>query len=319
MRRLSDLRSAGLLLLIMVALYLVTATVMGLYHGNQDIKGRPTTPGTATVGACDRAGPVSRYGLGYVWNCDVTVRLADGRTVTTKVEHSEVTPSDRNQPVPFVEVCSSRSPGKGDCYYWRPGNRLIAVLTRLLDFAVVATLVALGGMFYVLVLRALLGRRWYGRIFRKRHPTRWVGAEAMDEINEGEEPPADAGLLRVGFRYRSSSSALLDTSAPTLVLDGVEVPTLGWSVQTVRLPPGRHRLEVRLPFGTLKTIRGAHRDITVVAGQQLGVTYDAPDTPGAPGSLRVADEPYLDIATGRALLATVLLVGATYLLLRPLL
>jgi hypothetical protein len=314
-RRLSDLGSAAVLLLIMVALYLLTASVIHLYRGNQDVRGRPVTGGTATVGACQRSGPVSRYGLGYWWTCEATVQLEDGRTVATRLTNSVVTPTDRGTLVPIVEVCDKSH----HCYYWRPGNRVVAVAMRLLDVAAVITLVGLAGSFYVIVMQALLGRRAYAFLFRKRRPTHWTSVESTDATDTVEKPTAGQGVLCVRFRYQTASSVFFEQSKPTLVVDGIDVPVQAWSLQTVALSPGRHRIAVRISSAHSDGVGTARRDITVDPDKQLMVTYDAPATPGSPGSLRLAGEPDLDIATGRAVLVAGVLVVATYLLLRRLL
>jgi hypothetical protein len=152
---------------IAIAIFLGLATVGSLHKGEAPpITWVSEVAGTASVGACERSGPVSGQGFGYWWTCEVTVRLDDGRTVRVAIDHSVVSPADRGQPVPIVERCSNR-PGEAPCRYSRPGGEILGLGVRLLRMvsyfvAVIGLLTAL-----ILLLRAVLGRRAYARLLRQ--------------------------------------------------------------------------------------------------------------------------------------------------------
>ncbi|MFC8619749.1 DUF6346 domain-containing protein [Micromonospora purpureochromogenes] len=93
-------------------------------------------PATATVRQCERAGPVSGNGFGYWWECDVAVRMRDGRTVETAVGHSVVTPDDQGRRVDFREACFGANNTK--CHYGRPTWLLWGIAVSILGMVKIA-------------------------------------------------------------------------------------------------------------------------------------------------------------------------------------
>ncbi|MGC5019704.1 DUF6346 domain-containing protein [Micromonospora sp. DT47] len=171
--RLSQLLVAVTLLAGVVLSSLLLDTVASFYSGTGVTKSSPREQSAeATVEECQRLGPVSTYGFGYWWRCDVTVRMGDGRTVRTTVGHSVVTPGDRGRAVEFREACFGKN--NTDCNYGRPTSRLWGLalaLAGMLNFAISLFLIVGAGFYLV---RAVVGVpryfAWYNR--RKRGGSR---------------------------------------------------------------------------------------------------------------------------------------------------
>lgn len=105
-----------------LAVLMGTTTLHSLYPGTgSGWWGPPERAAVAEVTTCQRLGPLSIDGIGYWWICEVTVRVEDGRVVTTVVDHSIVTPADRGRRIGFREAC--RGGGFTDCSYGRPVAR----------------------------------------------------------------------------------------------------------------------------------------------------------------------------------------------------
>jgi hypothetical protein len=121
---------------------LVFDTLASFYPGAGAVKSTPAEqPAEATVGDCQRVGPVSGDGLGYWWHCGVTVRTPDGREVETVVEHSVVTPDDRGKTIEFREVCYGKD--NSDCRYGRPASRVWALALSMLGIVRIGLLLLL--------------------------------------------------------------------------------------------------------------------------------------------------------------------------------
>ena len=111
--RLQAVGVAVVVVTIWAVLGAVVGTVTGLYHGaNGGQRYGDEVAATAEVGACRRTGPIAGDALGYWWDCDVTIRTAEGRVVRMTVDRSMVTPDDAGRPVPFQETCD-RQAGAG--------------------------------------------------------------------------------------------------------------------------------------------------------------------------------------------------------------
>jgi hypothetical protein len=135
-------------------------TVHSLYKGTRAGYLSPSErTAVAAVGACRRLGPISVDGFGYWWKCRVTVRVADGRTVDTVVDHSIVTPADAGRTVDFREAC--KGGGLTRCSYGRPvGRGWKAALGALI--IVESSVLALSAFLVcLLLLRAVLSQRGY--------------------------------------------------------------------------------------------------------------------------------------------------------------
>lgn len=274
---------ACLVMTFMVAMGILT--VQSLYRGHFDWRAASTARGTATVGACGRVGPVSWSGFGYWWTCDVLVSLPDGRKVRTSVGSSIVKPEDRGRRVRFVEVCDE--PGHRECRYAREGDLLLGTGVGLL------TLVFRGVVFVGLViggaalLRAALGHREFARRFAKRRRST-AGDGGLRDLDEPVgELPAGNGLLKITLRYPSSERerAWYDPLVPVLSIDGAEREERGWGVHRLVLPAGRHRVMVRVPYGSLTDLGRAQLRIMITDGRRETLAYRAPENPARAGLL----------------------------------
>lgn len=85
-------------------------TLYGLYPSTRTGYLSPSErAAVAEVGACRRLGPLSVDGFGYWWECEVAVRVEDGRVVHAVVDRSIVTPADEGRKIDFRE--SSKGAG----------------------------------------------------------------------------------------------------------------------------------------------------------------------------------------------------------------
>jgi hypothetical protein len=87
----------------------------------------------------------------------VTVRVEDGRVVTTVVDHSIVTPADRGRTIEFREAC--RGGGFSDCSYGRPVARGWKAALGALKLVEVTILAFFAFAIVVLLIWAVLGYR----------------------------------------------------------------------------------------------------------------------------------------------------------------
>jgi hypothetical protein len=152
-----------------VVLLLVFATAFNLYKGTRSgYLGPEEHPAVAWAGRCERLGPVSRDGIGYWWQCHATVRVADGRVITAVVDRSILTPADVGHAVEFREACKiEEGKQRSGCSYGRPSGRgWKGVMAGLM--LVERVLVAVCGFGVVLLLlRAMLGRQGYARLYAR--------------------------------------------------------------------------------------------------------------------------------------------------------
>ncbi|MFI5490850.1 DUF6346 domain-containing protein [Micromonospora echinaurantiaca] len=166
--RLRELLTGVAVLAAMMVINLLLTTLVAFYPGTGVVKSSPREqPATATVRQCQRAGPVSTNGFGYWWECNVTVRMTDGRTVETTVNHSVVTPDDQGRPVEFREACFGANNTR--CHYGRPTWLLwgigVSILGMVRSAITILALIAVGFS----LLRALLGvPRYYAWINRRK-------------------------------------------------------------------------------------------------------------------------------------------------------
>ncbi|GAB3970748.1 DUF6346 domain-containing protein [Plantactinospora veratri] len=268
-----------------------------------------------SVGECVRIGPVSTYGFGYWWDCEVTVTLPDGRQTSTTVRRSTVTPEDRDRPVQLVGRCDGAELER--CAFTRNGNLFLGILHWLaaLLVAVLAAVVAVAGGSALLV--ALLGpdlvERWFGRWSRRP-----AAAGPVPVRGAPAELPAGTGVLRIGFGYPERLAPMYEQSRPRLRINGEEVTAADWSALTCPLTPGPHRLRVSTVLDGGMEIGAVRQTVRVSDGVETVVGYEAPDGLVAPGVLRTApggesaqDEPegrpgtIFQVSFGRLLLAVV--------------
>ena len=156
--RAQALLAAGAAAALGLAVLLVTTTLHSLYPGTgSGWFGPPERAAIAEVKTCQRLGPVSIDGLGYWWQCQVTVRVADGRVVTAVVDHSIVTPADRGRVIEFREACWGD--GFTRCRYGRPAARGWKVVLGALKLAEGCTLGFVLMVIVVLLISAVGGHR----------------------------------------------------------------------------------------------------------------------------------------------------------------
>ncbi|MFY1690426.1 DUF6346 domain-containing protein [Plantactinospora sp. WMMB782] len=305
--------------------------VRNLYAGEPPRASGERVTGTARVGACDRVGPVSAAGLGYWWICEVTVTLPDGRTVSSVVGPSVVTPDDRDRPPTLVGYCSRMEPD--DCSFTREGrNLLLGILgwiAALLSLAVLTITAFVGG---TALLIGLLGPtravRWFGRRSPRAEQTPRSPPPEPSPVDSPYEPlgpmAPGTGSLLIRFRYPDPLAAVYEQSRPKLSVGGTDLDVLHWSTHRFRLAPGPHPVAVSavLPEGAV--IGGVTATVTVLDGIETVVEYEAPADATASGVLRVeaapdagtdAAESWFQRSGGRFLLAVVALnVGLFWLL-----
>nr|AEE65515.1 hypothetical protein [uncultured bacterium BAC AB649/1850] len=218
--------------------FLLMPTVARLYKGTGSIS--EGTPAVAEVGECTRRGPIGRGGLGYYWDCRVTVWTSDGAVVKTEVKRSIVTPADHR--VIFRESCDS-----DDCDYGRPSFWLWPVLLIIAGLAWRITII---GLIYGTVLFGWAAVT--GRVPETDTAEPVLGPRPTVRKAESPEPGLTLELTR------PEGVALYDHARPFVRIgdDVHELP--GWGTHTFPLAPGRYRVEIiavlrGLPLHNTKT------------------------------------------------------------------
>jgi len=162
--RLKSLMYALAMVAVGVAILAISTTWQSFYPGTRSgYLGPQERSAVAEVGACHRLGPVSVDGLGYWWECDVTVRVEDGRVVQTSVDRSIVTPSDVGRQVEFREGCVRG--GLTGCTYGLPVGRGSKTMVGVGQFVERILLAFLAFVVVVCLVRAGLGRDGYIRLY----------------------------------------------------------------------------------------------------------------------------------------------------------
>jgi hypothetical protein len=153
-----------------LALLMGFTTLYSFYPGTRSgWFGPPERVVTAEVNTCRRLGPLSVDGVGYWWECAVTVRVEDGRVVNTVVDRSIVTPADRGRKIQFRQAC--RRAGHIDCSYGRPVARGWKAAMGALQLVEWTVLGFFAFAVVLLLIRAVLGREGYVALYDRLHRT----------------------------------------------------------------------------------------------------------------------------------------------------
>lgn len=284
----------GGVLAVSLLIALSLATVRSLYAGDMVTRPGYRTTGTANVLSCEEVGPITQSGFGFWWNCDIVVELADGRSVRTTVGASVVTPQDRGTMVDIVEFC--RHPQHHECSYARPGNVVLTLGAGLVRILEIAVIICGAGLSAVALLAGLLGSRMASKLRRKKIRGDGRMAANDDQPFSMEKGPAGTGStadipsgfgeLIIYFDYpRSGAQVIYETTAPTMLIDGA--PPRGepsWGEFRILVAAGKRKCEVWVPFKALR-FGYVGRKVAVAEGTKTFLQYEAPRTPGAPGSL----------------------------------
>lgn len=283
-------------------------TLVNLYHGELNATPHTRVGGRAYVQGCQRFGPVSRYGFGYWWQCQVDVSLDDGRIQYARVGRSIVTPADEGRPVRVVEDCDD--PGYKDCAYSRPGNAAVALAIRAIVLVTrIITFFALFGSFLFLGL-SLLGRRLSSRMFGMR--VNLKEAAQFADYPDRVAPVAGSGVISVRMIPSGYAAATYgEVPSCRLVIDGVQRPVTGWGVNSAAFAPGRHTVSANVVRDNLH-LPDVEHDVVVADGAETLVVYR--EGPGVSGEIRVVGE--RETSMGRAYAVFGLLLLAGYLLWR---
>jgi hypothetical protein len=70
----------------------------------------------------------------------------------------------------------------------------------------------------------------------------------------------------------------------------VDIPVSGWGRHSLDVAPGRHRLEIWVPYVLPRKAGKVSREITVAAGTRIALEYMAPTITFARGSLGMPGE-----------------------------
>ncbi len=76
------------------------------------------------------------------------------------------------------------------------------------------------------------------------------------------------GFPAGGFLYRATS--------PRLRIDGTEVKVSGWGTHEVPVSPGRHQIDVWVPYALPRKAGRARTEVTVRDGELVALEYMAP-------------------------------------------
>ncbi|MBE1487624.1 DUF6346 domain-containing protein [Plantactinospora soyae] len=274
---------------LLVALSL--ATVESLYSGDMVTRPGYRATGAAEVLGCEEVGPITTHGFGMWWNCTMVVELVDGRSVRTTVDASVVTPEDRGMAVDVVEFC--RHPQHQECTYTRPGNLALTLGTGIVQIVKIAIVVCGVGLSVVALFAGLLGgklprrskTRGGGKIAPDEEKSRDAEREAGANSSMRNIPPGFAELI-INFDYpRTGAQVIYETTAPTVRIDGASPRgESSWEECRVLVAAGKRKCEVWVPFEALR-FGYISRNVKVAEGTRVSLQYQAPRTPGAPGSL----------------------------------
>jgi len=263
---------------------LLLTTLQNLYKGDLVATPGQTTDGVATVGECQRTGPVGLSGLGYWWQCRIHVELADKRSADAVVGHSIVTPGDRAAPVKVVERC--RGEDRTSCSYARPGNFGLALLVRAV-YLLKLTLLAIGGTAILVVLAAMVMMPFarFGKT-----PAESEALPVLRPDIDGKAVQPGSGVLLLDLAYTKTGKSFYREIIPLLSIDQQAEREIPWGLNTVVLPVGDHRVEIWIPFKPFKW--GRVSQSLSIADQLVTVgRYKAPDNPAKYGSITVSTQP----------------------------
>ncbi|MGC5019703.1 hypothetical protein [Micromonospora sp. DT47] len=87
-----------------------------------------------------------------------------------------------------------------------------------------------------------------------------------------------------------AATFLYRATKPRMRLDGVEIPARGWGIHRLPVTPGRHRLEVWVPYVLPRKAGRASHEFLVGEGKKLELEYLAPTVTFARGSLGAPGE-----------------------------
>jgi hypothetical protein len=308
-------------------LWLGVNTLLGLYHGPPYPTSATLVDGTATPGACRAVGPVSGYGFGRYWDCDVTVRLTDGRTVHARSARSTVVPADAAAPRAVRVACEEDEGDEAEpCSVYRGGNIVLGALVRLaiwLNWLLAAGLVLIGGM---LLLGGLAGGRLFQRLFTK--PYAGIEPDELARLRGYAEAPVEPpitdgrGVLRivlvkpewvVGDAYGDQTPVIAFEHGG----ERTEFDPGAWGVHDVPAPAGDLRVVAWTPRIDGPAPRRVSEHVFVPAGAANGVVYRPASVPELGGTLRELDDELSgDLAFGRLVAALALLGGLGWLVYR---
>lgn len=266
-------------------LWLGMTSLTSLYRGEPDPHAPSRVHGVVAVGDCWRSGPISRYGFGYWWQCDVSVSLTDGRTIMTRLDRSIVKPSDRGNRVLLVESCSG--PRRTKCVLARPGNYPLALALRIVRVVLwvgtgIATFVSIA-----FLLRYMLGQTLFIRIFGTR--SRRLGRRPDPRFSLRSEPPTDiTGTLFVEIQRSGPKGMYRDSDLPIATIGGQSSAATGWGLHKFDLAPGRHTIRVAVPQGMPNVVDSAEYSFTIASGQELVLSYHEPSSAGIAGHFEQA-------------------------------
>ncbi|WP_422771704.1 DUF6346 domain-containing protein [Plantactinospora sp. WMMC1484] len=273
---------------------LALTTVRSLYSGDMVTRPGYRTTGMADVLNCVEAGPLTKNGVGMWWECDVVVKLVDGRSVRTTVSASIVTPEDKAKSVEIVEYC--RLPEHRECTYARPGNLILTLWAGIVRILAVAVLFCGLGLSAVAFLVGLLGVRVTSKLQHREGrrggrtmlgEVRIIPGEGIERGAMATDIPAGFGELIVDLRYDSDARAIYETLTPMVRVDGAPPRTKSsWGEVRIPVLAGERKCEVWIPFESFRFGYVA-RKFAVIDGSRISMYYKAPRTPGAAGTLEL--------------------------------
>lgn len=98
---------------------------------------------------------------------------------------------------------------------------------------------------------------------------------------DGQGRPA---TLSIRFGY-PEAAFLYKQARPRLRIDGADVPVPGWGAHRVPVPPGRHTVQVWVPYTLPRRAGKARAEVTVPPGGETRLEYLAPTLTFRGGSL----------------------------------
>ncbi|MDT5348964.1 MAG: hypothetical protein QOH91_2251 [Mycobacterium sp.] len=123
---------------------------------------------------------------------------------------------------------------------------------------------------------------------------------------QGYGQPAEGIALNTQFFPLSFMMALIK---PKIVVDGYEVPVVGWGRTVVPARPGPHHVHVHVPYWLPQQIGPADTSVDVYPGRLVELEYKAPVWGFSPGSLGTPPQSYNGVGITIAIMAASLLLA----------
>jgi hypothetical protein len=138
------------------------------------------------------------------------------------------------------------------------------------------------------------------------HPQRY-GAQPYGPQRYGQ--PAEGIAVTTQYHPLGFTLALFK---PKIVVDGYQVPSVGWGRTVLPARPGRHHVHVHIPYWLPSRLGPADTVVEVYPGRLAELEYKAPVWGYSPGSLGSPPQSYNGVGITIAVLAVILVFAVVF-------